>query len=330
MSATVAMAGAARDSARIVARRTFVITGRMADSGWMLSLAMLLVVGRALSDLQLYRVGLVVVSVVSVLGLHVLVNWTGQISLAQASFTGVPAFVAARLAAEKGWPVTATLVAAVALGAAIGLFVSLPALRVRGIQVAVVTLMFAAGVQQFLFKNPDFTGATVVATPSPTIFGRTFTTSHELFPLLVLALAGSLWSTRRIERSAFGRGLLLVRESDRIAEAAGVPARRYKIAAYMYAGALAGVSAVLLDVWIGRVGPNSFTTQASLLVLTCAVVGGPGSLLGPVLATVAFTAPSLPSWVAPAALLLVVTRYPAGLNGLGRQLRTLLTPRERS
>lgn len=315
------------DRARIVARSAPDVPPRVADAGWLLGLAALLLVGRELGDLELYRVGLVVIAAISVLGLHVLVNWTGQLSLAQSAFVGVPAFAAARVGIEYGWPVTATLVGGVVLGATMGAFVALPALRVRGIQVAVVTLLFGVAVQEFVFRNPSFTGSTVLAVPDATILGRSLTSSHELFPLLVAGLGAALWATRRIERSAFGRGLRLVRESDRIAEAAGVAAHRYKIAAYAYAGALAGLAAVLGNQWIGRVGPSSFTTAASLLVLTCAVVGGPGSLLGPILATVALTASELPAWVAPAALLLVVTKYPAGLNGLGRHLRTRLSRR---
>jgi branched-chain amino acid transport system permease protein len=311
------------DQERNIRARRVSIPPSLADAGLVGVLVALLLVSPALSELTTYRIGLVVITGVSVLGMHVLVNWAGQLSLAQGAFVGIPAFIAARLAAEQSLPVTVTLPIAVAVGAAIGVFVSLPALRVRGIQVAIATLLFGVATDAFLFQNPWFTGSSVVQVPPVHIGNRVLTTSRDLFPAPVGVFGLCLWATRRVERSTLRRALLLVRTSDELAEAAGVSAPRYKMLAYVYAGAFAGIAATMLAYWVGQVGPSSFSVNFSLLVLTIAIVGGNGSLLGPLLATVLFTAHDVPDWLPPLALLVVVVWLPGGLNDIGRRLLAL-------
>lgn len=308
------------EQARSVAAPRLAIPRVVADAGWFGVLALLLALWPGMSELGIYRVGLVLITAISVLGMHVLVNWAGQLSLAQGAFVGIPAFIVARLASEHDLPLTATLPIAIVVGIAMGVFVSLPALRVRGIQVAIVTLLFGVAVDAFLFQNPTFTGSSVVAVPSVHIGNHALTTSHELFPVLLAVFAGCLWFTRRLERSSLRRGLLLVKAGNDLAESVGVSAARYRIMAYVIAGGLAGVAAAMQAYWVGQVGASSFSTTFSLLVLTIAIVGGNGSLLGPMLATVLFASHDVPDWLPPLALLIVIVKLPGGLNEIGRRL----------
>jgi len=292
-----------------------------ASAGWSLLFAGLAVVPLLTGELTTYRVGLVLIQGTAAIGLHVLVNWSRQVSLGHAALVAVPAFIAASLSGESDLPLAVVLPLATAAGAALGALVGLPALRVRAMQVALVTLLAGVAVDRFALALPWFRRASLSQVPSVQLGPWPLFTNRALYPVLLVVFGAAVMFTRQLDQSKVARALKLLGSSDQLAQAAGVPTGRYAMFAYAYAGALAGAAGAMHAYWVTRVGTASFGLAASLLLLTIVVVGGPGSIAGPLLATVLFVSRDVPLWLPALSLMAVIVVAPEGINGLGRALR---------
>ena len=288
--------------------------------GWLLLVACLFPLPWVLDDVGVYRVGLVLLVAISAFGLHVLVNWTGQVSLAHGAFVGLPSLLTADLASRAGYPLAATLAIGIVIGVAVGVATSLPALRVRGIHVAIVTLLLGYAIDRYAFSELMGNRLGFLSIPPVQLGPVALTTVNSLYPVLVVSFGVVLVVTLALERSKFRRGLALVRASEELADARAVPSGRYKILAFAFAGALAGLAGVLQSYWVTQVSPVSFDFSFSLLLLSIVVVAGPGSLLGVLVSAAVLASYDVPDWLPPIILLNVVQHIPGGLNHVGRRL----------
>lgn len=237
------------------------------------------------------------------LSLVVLVGFVGQISLAQMSIAGFAAFALTRLAGEWGVPFPVGPLVAAAVATVAGVLVGLPALRVRGSNLAVITLALAYVLDGMLFNNRDLTGSTGadVAAPPPEIFGIRFgpfdpfligdndiPTAGFGFFLLLLATLLCL-AVVNLRRSPTGRHMLAVRSNERAAAAAGVNVIGTKIAAFAISSFVAGVAGVCVAYFNnGKVSPTAFAVFVSLAALATAYLGGISSVSGAVVAGALF------------------------------------------
>jgi branched-chain amino acid transport system permease protein len=271
----------------------------------------------------------VAIAVIAVAGLHVLVHWSGQVSLAHAALLGVGAFATARANADAALPLPLSILAGVAAATAVSLMLGIPALRITGFALAVVTLAFGVAASRWLFVQhwlvPQVSG---VPLRSHTLFGLDVTRSRSLIVPFGLAASGVVAATAVIGASALGRRLRLSAHDEEVAASYGIDVPEHKLFAFAYAGACAGLAGALVDVSIGRVGPGAFTSQRSVLLLAAVLLGGAGSVAGTVAAATAFTlVPLVPGaaryldLLAPLFILLTVTVSPAGINGLTASLR---------
>jgi branched-chain amino acid transport system permease protein len=246
--------------------------------------AAVVVVGAGLGLIGLtgqYRLGLInsLVGAVICLSLVVLTGYVGQISLAQMAFAGVAGFSLAKL--TSAWDVpfpVAPLVAAV-LAAAVGVAVGLPALRLRGLSLAVVTLAAAVAVEEAVFKAPALTGG-FEGTRVPTLpgVGRAGTVGFGLVALAVLvAVALGVVALRR---GRLGRRFLAVRANERAAAACGVGLTATKLTAFALSALVAGLGGALLGYGQGRLSFGSFGVFVSLSYLAAAYLGGIASVSG--------------------------------------------------
>jgi len=279
------------------------------------------------SDPTTFKLGLVLITVVAAIGLHILVNWSGEFSLAHAGFIGLPALVAARLSADVGFSPIYALPVAIVIGATLGGVVALPAMRARGLQVALVTLAAGVAIDRFFFTKSWLVGSTGVASvPTPTLGPLTLDSSRSLYPVLAIVVALSALAAAMLYRSKLARSFLWMKENAPAASAFGVPVRRYRIAAFAVAGAYAGLAGGLSVMWIQRVSPTSFPLAESINYLLFAVLAGPGFIWGVVLAAGFFEAGRLfiksAGWIfvygGPLGLVINVVRYPQGINGMIR------------
>jgi ABC-type branched-subunit amino acid transport system ATPase component/ABC-type branched-subunit amino acid transport system permease subunit len=267
-----------------------------------------------------------------------LTGWVGQISLAQATFVGVGAFATAQVSRRMGisFPFSLPIVALVAGGAAAAL--GMVALRVRGLYLAVATLVFAWMADEYLFRSAWLVGAGGGSSLQNHPIGPRNSipffdpTDRRAFYYIALAAAVTTyialanWRDSRTGRAFFG-----VRGSEVAAASLGVNVRRTKLLAFAAAGVLAGVAGNLLIVSQGAASPAQFGLTRSLFFLAVAVVGGVRSLGGAVAASVLFASleqvffdvQALAGWldvVSAGLLALVLVAYPAGLAGLGRSI----------
>ena len=285
------------------------------------------------------------IAAVIALSFVVLTGFGGQISLAQLAFAGVAGFGLSKLTTAWGVPFPLAPLIAALVAAVLGMVVALPALRIRGTELAVIT--FAAGVtiSELVFKNPDLVGSASTGgapVPNPKLgpwdLGLVAGTSSSrpVFGLLVLAvLVGACLLVMRLRSSPTGRRMLAVRSSERAATACGVNVAAHKIAVFGIAAFLAGLGGCLTAYRFGNVSDASFGTIASLTALTMAYLGGittvGGALTSGLLAAsgVAFyglgrLSDSTSRWevvIGGVLLIVVVIRWPEGLATAIRRRR---------
>lgn len=241
-----------------------------------------------------YRLGLVTSLVGALICLSVVIvtGWVGQISLAQMALAGVAGFVLTR--AGGGWGVPFPLAPLLAAGVAgiVGTAVALPALRLRGTNLAVVTIAAAVAVEEVVFKNPILTGGiTGSAVPAPSVGGidlgpggRAADFPRPVFGFLVLAvLTATALGAARLRNTSLGLRMVAVRSDERAAAAVGVDGAAVKLAAFGMSASVAGLGGSLLAYSQGRLSYGSFGVFVSLSYLAVTYLGGVGRVSGAVI-----------------------------------------------
>jgi branched-chain amino acid transport system permease protein len=263
------------------------------------------------------------IAAIIMLSMVVITGYVGQISLAQLSLSGVAAFFMARMMADGSttpsnpfpvsglglpWPIAATLGVTVAV--IVGVLLGLPALRIRGVQLAVVTIAFAISLQSLYLDNDRLTGLRAGAparVTTPTFFGidigstgdRGLTDNPNFTVFVFIVLALCILAVVNIRRNGTGRRFLAVRANERAAAAAGVNVSRTKLLAFGIAAALAGIGGVMLAFKQNDVSSASFVYQASLVFLAFAYLGGITSINGAIVGGL----------LAPSAVIVVTSNY---------------------
>ncbi|GGJ41156.1 ABC transporter [Streptomyces brasiliensis] len=214
-------------------------------------------------------------------------GYAGQLSLAQYVLAGFGALIAARLVADLKWPFLPALLGAVAVTALLGVLVALPALRTRGINLAIVTLGLAVVIYNIVLNNTDYSGGTSgIVVPPIEIFGQNVSGllspdryAIMAFILLVIVAVGVL----NVRRGAVGRRLLAVRSNERAAASLGVSVFGAKLFAFGAAAGIAAVAGVVLTFRSFSVVTVNFDTFNSIVVVAMTVVGGVGYVGGGVM-----------------------------------------------
>jgi branched-chain amino acid transport system permease protein len=272
----------------------------------------------------------VAVFAIIVLSIVVLTGWAGQVSLGQMSFAAVGGAVAGHVTSEWGLDLALALVAGAAAGAVVAVVVGLPALRLRGLFLAVTTLAFALAASTWLLNGKHVDWVPRNRVERDTIFGAVDLSSQRSYYWLCVACLGlTLLAVRGIRRSRTGRVLLSQRENERGAQAFGVNVTRAKLTAFALSGFLAAFAGGLLVHLQQQYSDLLFTPAESLNVFSSAVVGGLGSSSGALLGALYLLGGQwfLPTnWqLLPSALgvLLVLMVLPGGLGGLVFRVRDL-------
>ncbi|MBV9858525.1 MAG: branched-chain amino acid ABC transporter ATP-binding protein/permease [Alphaproteobacteria bacterium] len=262
---------------------------------------------------------------VLVSGLNLVVGFAGQIAIGWVALLTIGAYVTSVLTAGTAVPeispYLALALSAVA-GAVSGVIVGLPALRLRTFYFAMTTLGFATIVTQIALAWRTVTGGGVgVAGP---VFPGWFSTPWGFYYLCLGLAALCTWMTANIAASRFGRALVAVRDAEVAAEAAGISKRALLVTVFLFSGAVAGIAGGLFASLQSYITPDAFTFDLSVLFFISILIGGRGSILGPLLGTILLTV--LPEIAAPlvawstflyaALLLLIVLLMPGGIAEL--------------
>lgn len=269
------------------------------------------------------------------LSVTVLTGWGGQLSLGQFAFAGLGAFTAGALVQNRlAFPVAVP--AAVGITVVVALLVGAPALRIRGLVLAVATLAFAVVVQSYLLSQDLFLGDRTSAEIPRATWGPVDLTSQTVYyetVIVVLALAGLL--AYRLRRTTLGRSLIAVRSNPSAAAAYRISPARTKLVAFALGGGLAALAGALYGGLLVRIEPAVISPERSLEVVAIAVIGGLTTVTGAILG--ALWVVGLPALFGDSSqvalltsgigLLLLLMYFPAGLTQIVFALRDALYAR---
>jgi branched-chain amino acid transport system permease protein len=278
-------------------------------------------------------VNVVVYALVGV-SLTILMGFTGQISLGHWALVGIGAFTTANLFSRLHVPFFLTLPLVVVVGMAVSLLIGLPALRIRGLYLAVVTLAFGFFCEFTVFKTPFLAGSQAGIRWDPPAYGPldlSAPSNRPLFFFSVALLALALWVTRNLARSRTGRSFFALRENEKAAATLGVDLTRVKLLAFAVSGGIAALAGAVHAMNQSTVLAQSFPATTSLVLISVVMIGGIGSLQGAVFG--AFLVAGVPSllefesnrYVVPVAtgilLLVVIVRARGGIAGVVQEGR---------
>ncbi|HEY6748727.1 MAG TPA: branched-chain amino acid ABC transporter permease [Mycobacteriales bacterium] len=275
---------------------------------------------------------LVLAYAVAAIGLGLLVGYGGQISLGHGAFFAVGAYSAGAVLAKTGLPYLLAVPIAAAVAFLLGLAFGVPALRLRGLYLALVTLALAVAAGPVIKRAEPLTGGVSgLAVPQPPVPGWLAVDPDQWLYLLSLAVTGlMLLLAVNLTRGSLGRSLVAIRDGERAARTTGVDVARVKALLFACAGAYAGVGGALFAYGQGFVAPESFTLLLSFTFLGAVVVGGLGTVAGGVLGAlfVVFVPQyagdvnqALTGVIYGATLIAVVYLLPGGAAGLLRRIR---------
>ena len=238
-------------------------------------------------------------------------GFTGQVNFGHSAFIGVGGFAAAILVAELGWDLWLVILSATVVAAAMGLVIGIPALRLTGPYLALVTLTVVTALTQVQLALKDVTGGEegVVGLPrlvddpvigpvgtalasltlGPATFDDANTLDQDLYvdwAVVVTACALMVGGLLLLGYSRRGLVLRSVQQDPVAAEAAGVRVRAYKVAAFTLSGALGGLAGGLVVAIRGNANPDLLFVNLSLLIIVMAALGGLGTIVGPAVGAV--------------------------------------------
>ena len=266
------------------------------------------------------------------LSVVVLTGYVGQVSLAQMSLAGIGGFMLGHIASDLGIGFPWSLILAGLCAVPVGLIIGLPALRLRGVNLAVVTLGFAAAMDAVIFTSHSFTGGTAgLPIREPRLpglnlaisQGRTYpTVIFGVLVLVVVILLGLL--VARLRRGAAGRMLLAIRSNERAAGSVGINVAQGKLMAFGLAAFIAGAGGALTGYMQGELTSDSFAAFTSISLLAIVFVAGVGRIAGAVVAGIMFSAAGL--FVTFLNIHLNVGKYQAIVAGVALVLTAVQNP----
>ncbi|MCI3948472.1 MAG: ABC-type branched-chain amino acid transport system, permease component [Acidimicrobiales bacterium] len=262
--------------------------------------------------------------------LVVLTGWAGQVSLGQIAFFGIGAAVGGKATAEWGLDLVLALGISAVVGALVAVVIGLPALRVRGLYLAVTTFAFALATTSYLLSRQFFDWIPTARIERPELLGLIDLDSPTRMYYLALAGLGVVvLAVRGVRRSRTGRVLIALRENERAAAAFGVNPTRAKLSAFALSGAIACFAGCIFVHHQQSFGTQPYAPGQNFALFTMVVIGGigsvPGALLGAgYLRGIDIVLP--PEWLflaSGAGALFVLLAVPGGLGGLLYRLRDL-------
>ena len=231
-----------------------------------------------------HMMGTIMIYAILLFGLDIVVGYTGQVSLGHAGLFGVGSYTAGVLFLKLGAPLWLIIPASIAVTAGFGALLALPALRVTGPYLAMVTLAFGTIIQILINEMTFLTeGPLGIKIPKPSIAGFKLG-EHEFYWLVLAMLAISLVVVHRILKSQLGRAFEALRGSPVASDCMGVSVYRYKVYAFVISAGFAGLAGCLYAYSEQYISPNTYNNELTVLFLLGVIMGGrktrTGAMLG--------------------------------------------------
>ena len=254
--------------------------------------------------------------------LVVLTGWGGHISLGQFGIAGVSGMVAANLIANNNLDFFAVVLVAGIVGAIVALIVGLPALRIRGLFLAVTTLAFAIALDSYFLNQNTFPRFIHTSVDRSLLWERfQLDNNYDMYVVVLVFLALSILASLGVRKARSGRVLIATRDNQRAADSASVPTTSIKLSGFILAGTIAGVAGALQIMLIQGLSVGTFNPTDSITVFSTAVIGGLGSITGALTGVLLFKYLETLTWLGDlrlalngAGLLVVLYLLPGGLG----------------
>ncbi|MCB2185027.1 MAG: branched-chain amino acid ABC transporter permease [Deltaproteobacteria bacterium] len=284
-----------------------------------------------------------VINIILAVSLGVIVGYIGELSLAHAAFYGIGAYTSALLMVKLGLPFGLAFPLAIAAAGLLGFIIGIPALRLSGHYFAIATLGFQGIVVLLIINLVDLTRGPMglPGIPSPGVLhlgGLTIDFGDKLafYYLAFAVMLVTLLLVRNLLRYKFGEAFIATRDDPLLAESIGVRPRDSRMLAFVFGAALAGAAGSLYAHYTLFISPDSFNLAESIYLVTMVIIGGRGTILGPVLGAVLLTglpevlrfAGDLQFVIYGLMLMLVVIFLPKGIVGFWDRFRARPEPLE--
>lgn len=264
------------------------------------------------------------------ISLVVLTGWAGQISLGQFALVGVGALIAGNLISRWEVDLFISLAAATAAGAIAALLLGVPALRIRGPFLAVVTLAFAVVLDGYVLNPNVFPGLIAQDVARPVLWGRVdLENERYMLWFCLAALAVAIILTRGIRSARSGRLMIATRDNAKATEATSVSTRKMTLNAFLFSGALAGLAGGLHVMLLHGARVGSYQPISSIEIFSMTTIGGMGSIGGAISGAAGMRGlqdldATLRLVIAGIGVLIVLWLIPSGLAGLATRVRDFL------
>ena len=220
------------------------------------------------------------------ISLNIIIGYTGQLSLGHQGFFGIGAFAAAYTLTVREVPFVASIVIAVVVGALLALLLGLVALRITGLYLSLITLVFGITLEQSVFQQQDLTNG---GAGQPAYRPDALIEPSRYYFLCLAILAVVVYIDWRLTNTKTGRALFALRENERVASAFGINVTAYKLIAFVMSGAIAGLAGALFAYRAENVTGEDYDFFLALTFVLMVVVGGLNSRFGVVAGALLFS-----------------------------------------
>ena len=248
------------------------------------ALAVVLAYASVADSYSVFLVATVALTSIACIGLNVLLGLAGQISLGHVGFMAIGAYTTVLLMERAGWPYWAAAGAGIVLVSVVGALLAMPALRVRGPYLAMVTIAFGFIVEHVAVEWKDLTGGgngLIISTPPS--FAGVALSERSLAMIGVVLVALSTWLFVRLKNSGWGYAMRAARDSEVATRSVGIDLVSVRTVAFMVSAAMMAIAGALFAPLQGYISPSSFPFIQSILLLFAVMIGGAGSAIGPII-----------------------------------------------
>lgn len=241
------------------------------------------------NEYQVYVMSSAFVWAIAVYGLNIITGYCGQLNLAHGAFFAIGAYTLGLLTADAGWSFWAAFVAALFMSAITGFFVGIISLRLKEHFFAIFTLCVGFIIYLLMDSWEELThgpsGVRDIAEPYG--FGLVdFTNTIPFYYLVLVFLVFTIWFMSRLSKSLLGRTFIAIRNGDELAQSLGINLMRNKVLAFVLSTTYAGLAGALYAGMVSFIGPEEASTSNTFDMVTYLIVGGIGTLTGPLLGTI--------------------------------------------
>ena len=279
----------------------------------------------------MHLTNLILIFALTATGLNIVTGYAGQLSLGHAAFFAIGAYSSALLSMKMGWPFPLALVGSAVIATGFGAILGIPSLRLRGPYLALATAGFSEIIRIIINNWESLTQGSrgIPEIPGPSFLGIVISSEIAWYYFLIGLFLVCTLATYRIMRSHVGRAFIALRDNEPAASASGVNPFAYKVAAFAMSAFLAGLAGSLYAHYRAYISPDTFTFAESVAFLSMVVVGGKGTLAGPLVGSAGLTlVPDLLSFLKDfkmvfhgVLLVLCMMFLPGGLVSLAGTLR---------